>query len=341
MPLNHHGNPLIDLHRCLEGGQAFHWKCLPWNGKQSTMMWASALHGHIVCLRYEYVKRDGSCIDGDAVEHKTVVFMVATLSSHEPSEHQSILHGMHEYLVLYFRLKEANLGQLLETWRQSDITGHFRKLHPVNLGLYLLSQEPFLVMLSFICSANNHISRITKMVQNLQLKYGAYLGHIDGVDFHSFPELNSFGSSETVEQDLRELGFGYRARYIATTIKQLQDQFGCDHSSMNRWFLTELACNKVPYADVVDKLVRFSGIGRKVADCIALFSLNKLHVVPMDTHMIGIARRHYGFPCTIQKITTPANYERASRAFSDVFPESTGWAHLFLYVSDLNMTSKQ
>lgn len=33
-------------------------------------------------------------------------------------------------------------------------------------------------------------------------------------------------------------------------------------------------------------LTEFKGVGRKVADCIALFSLNCKGVVPIDTHML-------------------------------------------------------
>jgi N-glycosylase/DNA lyase len=40
-------------------------------------------------------------------------------------------------------------------------------------------------------------------------------------------------------------------------------------------------------------MVRYIGVGRKVADCVALFSLDQLGVVPVDTHVLQIAARDY------------------------------------------------
>ena len=40
-------------------------------------------------------------------------------------------------------------------------------------------------------------------------------------------------------------------------------------------------------------LVELSGVGPKVADCVALFSLDKLDIVPVDTHVWQIAQRYY------------------------------------------------
>jgi N-glycosylase/DNA lyase len=38
-------------------------------------------------------------------------------------------------------------------------------------------------------------------------------------------------------------------------------------------------------SDVKETLKTYSGVGDKVADCISLYSLNNLSVVPVDTHI--------------------------------------------------------
>ena len=51
----------------------------------------------------------------------------------------------------------------------------------------------------------------------------------------------------------------------------------------------------IPFADARQALLEFSGVGFKVADCIALFGLGHDAVVPIDTHVWRIATRDYGF----------------------------------------------
>jgi 3-methyladenine DNA glycosylase/8-oxoguanine DNA glycosylase len=42
-----------------------------------------------------------------------------------------------------------------------------------------------------------------------------------------------------------------------------------------------------------ESLLRLRGVGRKVADCVALFSLDQAGAVPVDTHVWRIACRDY------------------------------------------------
>lgn len=41
----------------------------------------------------------------------------------------------------------------------------------------------------------------------------------------------------------------------------------------------------MPYPAAAEALQELHGVGPKVADCIALFSLDKLDAVPCDTHV--------------------------------------------------------
>lgn len=66
------------------------------------------------------------------------------------------------------------------------------------------------------------------------------------------------------------------AKYIVKTCKQLDELGG------EAW-LMELRTK--PLSEVQTALQQFSGIGPKVADCIALFSLDQHNAIPVDTHV--------------------------------------------------------
>eukprot|EP00034_Subulatomonas_tetraspora_P001561 GABW01001885.1.p1 GENE.GABW01001885.1~~GABW01001885.1.p1 ORF type:complete len:80 (-),score=6.52 GABW01001885.1:37-276(-) len=42
-----------------------------------------------------------------------------------------------------------------------------------------------------------------------------------------------------------------------------------------------------------EELLKLNGIGRKVADCIMLFSFNQTDIVPVDVHVHRLTRAHY------------------------------------------------
>jgi len=81
-------------------------------------------------------------------------------------------------------------------------------------------QEPWECLISFICSSNNNIARITGMLERLRTTFGSRLAVIGGHAYHAFPTVDQLAA--VPEGQLRELGFGYRARFVCETAKQLQ-----------------------------------------------------------------------------------------------------------------------
>ena len=57
------------------------------------------------------------------------------------------------------------------------------------------------------------------------------------------------------------------------------------------------------------------GVGKKVADCVALFSLDQVEAIPVDTHVWDIALRDYDPSLSLKgaKSITPAVYEVTHR----------------------------
>jgi N-glycosylase/DNA lyase len=75
-------------------------------------------------------------------------------------------------------------------------------------GARVLRQDPVECVFQFLCSSNNNIKRIEKMVWTLA-GYGERLGEVGGFVFHRFPTIERL--ARVSEQELRDAGFGYRS----------------------------------------------------------------------------------------------------------------------------------
>lgn len=85
-----------------------------------------------------------------------------------------------------------------------------------------------------------------------------------------------------------------------------------------------------------DELMVFAGVGRKVADCVALFSLEKLEAIPVDTHVWQIACRELDASLSDRKSITPTVYRMVGDLFRTRFAPQAGWAHSVLFAGDLS-----
>jgi N-glycosylase/DNA lyase len=176
-----------------------------------------------------------------------------------------------ELLRDYFNLS-TDLTTLYATWSSRD--PNFSKKAPSFTGVRMLRQDPWENVVSFICSSNNNIARISQMVANLCLTWGRRLGEVDGTVYHDFPEPKAL-AAPGVEQKLRQLGFGYRAKYIAGAARIIVEE------RPEGWLL---GLRKVEYREAHAALLELPGVGPKVADCVCLMSLDKPGAVPVDTH---------------------------------------------------------
>ena len=69
------------------------------------------------------------------------------------------------------------LAELYKAWSTDT---RFNLLASAFPGVRLCRQDPLECLFSFVCSSNNHISRITKMLSSLRRAYGDKLCTIDG-----------------------------------------------------------------------------------------------------------------------------------------------------------------
>jgi 3-methyladenine DNA glycosylase/8-oxoguanine DNA glycosylase len=88
---------------------------------------------------------------------------------------------------------------------------------------------------------------------------------------------------------------------------------------------------------VQSQLMLMPGVGRKVADCVALFSLDQVEAIPVDTHVWDIALRDYDPSLSLKgaKSITPSVYEEVGDVFRNRFTNKAGWAHSVLFAAEL------
>lgn len=187
----------LRLETTLKCGQSFRWKRIN-SPDPSLVIFRSTLKDRVVTLVQS----------GTEISYTSVYPRGITVPAHDDTREL-----LHDYLNL-----DVDLSALYRHWSKRD--PHFRQVSTEFLGLRMLRQDPFENLLSFICSSNNHISRITQMVQNLCKHYGTEIATVDGETYYSFPDVGNLLHS-TLTSELRELGFGYRAKFIAATAQQV------------------------------------------------------------------------------------------------------------------------
>ncbi|MFH1560633.1 MAG: DNA glycosylase [Chloroflexota bacterium] len=222
----------LDLASILESGQAFRWRR---RGK----WYYGVIQDSLVAL-----KQDG--------------FRLEVRSSTLPP--QWIESTVRDYLRLDDDL-EAVYSCIDTDPRMHGAIAEYR-------GLRLLRQEPWECLVSFICSANSNIPRISTTMEALAQSYGRPLRLDDYVDY-SFPSPEKL--AEAGEAALRDLKLGFRAKYVAQAAERM---------ALGEVKLEHL--RHLPYQEAKDVLTSLPGVGDKVADCVLLFSLDKLDAFPID-----------------------------------------------------------
>ncbi len=149
------------------------------------------------------------------------------------------------------------------------------KMHPVLKeassyagGIRILNQEPFEALITFIISQNNNISRIKGIVDRLCENFGE---KIDDTHY-AFPTVQRLANLSV--DDLAPIRAGFRHRYIIDAAQCVQS------GEIN---LEKL--RTMEYADAQKELMKITGVGVKVADCVLLYGLHRLESFPLDVWM--------------------------------------------------------
>lgn len=170
----------------------------------------------------------------------------------QPVNKSSKLSDISAFLVDYFQLG-FDLTVACKDWNDKD--ANFKTRANSIAGLRILRQDPTETLFSFLCSSNNNISRITGMIERMCSQYGEKLLTHEGQDYYSFPSVEKL-AQPGVENTLRQLGFGYRAQYVADSAKYVVEKGG------ESWLH---GLRSVDYKDAHTELMKLAGVGPKVS----------------------------------------------------------------------------
>jgi len=206
------------------------------------------------------------------------------------------------FLIHFFRLDE-DLAAIHKEIDRDPVIHQAILEYP---GLRLVRQDPWECLISFLCSSAKAIPHIRSIIEHLCRSTGKEL-HLGNYIGYGFPE------PRCIDLNLRweSIKAGFRANYLIETSR-----------SVDREKLRDL--KDLPYEEARELLMRLPGVGRKVADCVLLYSLDFLEAFPIDTWIKKGLQKSYlnGRQMGEKKL------EEFARAH---FGPLAGYAQLYLY----------
>lgn len=163
----------------------------------------------------------------------------------------------------------------------SNVDNYLKTSIEYGEGIRILNQDLWETLISFIISANNNIPRIRGIIERISKSYGEKIVW-DKAEYYTFPTPQELSKASV--EDLRNIGLGFRDVRVYETTKIINE---------NPNKLKELEDEK-DVNKLREELLKFPGVGPKVADCVMLFStLKKLEVFPIDVWVRRVMNELY------------------------------------------------
>ena len=177
--------------------------------------------------------------------------------------------------------KDENLEQVVKSYFDLDrdylsIINKLKKMDKKlddclekSKGLKIIKQEPLECIISYVISQNNSVRNIQNSLNLISEHFGEKV-IFNNKEYYLFPTLEKL-SKITIEE-FRMCKVGFRDKYLINIINSIVN----NSLDINNIF-------NINSIEALDYLMRFKGIGMKVASCILLFAYQKYDVYPVDT----------------------------------------------------------
>ena len=288
--------------------ETFELRCSPAIDLEATLMGGQAFRWRKVSNGWFSGIVEG-CIIKLRAEEDSIEFCGAL-----PEQHARLL------LSRYFRLDDDLKAIYGEICRDSKIALLAHK-YP---GLRLLRQDPWECLVCFLCSANNNISQISGIANRLSVAFGSPID-FEGDRDKAFPtpeQLVSAGPSK-----LREMGLGLSrgANIHKAALEVMEGLLDFE----------ELRTSELDHAR--QRLLRIAGVGDKIANCVLLFSLDKLDAFPIDRHIgRGLALEYF----SDLDPPSPSELPYWAALFEEHFGRYAGYAGQLLFHDQLKESAR-
>ena len=215
----------------------------------------------------------------------------------------------------YFDLGR-NYGEIKNQLKVMD--EYLEKATEFGKGIRILQQDGWEMLISFIISANNRIPMIQRAINNLSERYGKFIGEYRGKKYYAFPTPEEL-STVSVE-DIRACQTGFRDKYIKSVVDYVNEN---DEDV--------LSYRKLDTSECIKELVKFNGVGPKVADCMALFGMQKYDTFPVDVWVKRVMEEFY--------VEDNLSLPKIRKFALDKFGDLAGFAqqYLFYYARELGI----
>ena len=216
-------------------------------------------------------------------------------------------------LTSYFRLDDDLDAIYTDIAARDERIAALIRKYP---GVRLMRQpDPWECLVSYICSARASPPRIAQRVEQIAALLGRPLT-LSGETRHAFPDPATILNAGIDQLQEMSLGFQRVPHAIIDAAQLIID---------GRLDLHRLAQPDVTYHEAVYQLTDLYGVGPKIANCVALFALDKTEAFPVDSRVRNTVKRLYPSHqhSTDQDIIAWAQ---------DIFGPHTGYANQFLYM---------
>ncbi len=151
-------------------------------------------------------------------------------------------------------------------------------------GLRIIRQPAWECLATFITSSLKQVQHIRQISLQLRGRYGAerQLTLPDGIEVRAFAYPEPGALAEAGETALRECRLGYRAKSLHLAAQRLTE----NPSLLNQ--IQGLSTDEARAS-----LCSFYGVGEKIADCVLLFSFDRLSAFPIDVWIERVLRQSY------------------------------------------------
>ena len=217
-------------------------------------------------------------------------------------------------LTSYFRLDDDLDAIYAKIPARDDHLAKLRQKYP---GVRLMRQpDPWECLVSYIGSARAAPPRITNRVEEIATHLGRPLT-LNGETRHTFPDPATVLTAGVDQLQQMSLGFQRVPHAIIQAAQHILD----GHLDLHH-----LAQPDIPYHEALSHLTDLYCVGPKIANCIALFALNKTDAFPVDSRVRNTVKNLY------PSLTRSTDDDLITWA-QDLFGNHAGYANQFLYMA--------
>lgn len=155
-------------------------------------------------------------------------------------------------------------------------------------GLRILRQDPFEMVIQYMISTRNSIPNIKRISDNLSAFFPENRLMINDETFYTFPTLKQLKGLSI--NDFRSLKLAFRSTWLHELTEKIESED----------FFIKL--KELSLKEKLETLMRYKGIGFKVASCVALFGYGELNAFPVDIWVKRIMEKLYNITGSTKKI---------------------------------------